>query len=560
MKKIKLRTFKGQILLLCLMMSLPAMGLALTASHMIAKEAQSQIIEEKQNTLSLLTKQYDAGIESVKNYIELLLYQENSYVGLRFNENTTNYQQARIWLWGNLDQIRDYFPEIAGFYVRVKKNDDCFISRKKQISLEIEDYLKTEIIEKKDTEKPLIVSYEDTEYLLYGYENNFMEMGFFINLTELMETFVGNIEEEEVLGLELRNASEVIWLKSGKWEEKREISVDFTSMDMRLLLYYPPFTLTRGLSVLQQTIWYSSIVLLCLFPVFFIMLNRWFIKPMNCISQAMWEILCGNIDYRISEFSNNQEFRRIEQAFNSVLNYSRDLKIKIYEREIEIEKEKLTNLKLQINPHLLLNSLNTICSLAVNQKTSEIQEFAVNLSKYFRYALRNTGELVTLRSELEFIKAYNKIQKIRYPNTFYIVYDIDEEIMDERIPPLIIQNFVENSTKYALMADKEIEILVIVRKEEDMLRISVCDNGRGMELELLEKIECGEPIKDGRGEHIGIMNCKQRLKTIYGEKAQIRISSEKGVGTQVWIEMPSMQQGLSKRKADESKRKVEVTE
>ena len=80
------------------------------------------------------------------------------------------------------------------------------------------------------------------------------------------------------------------------------------------------------------------------------------------------------------------------------------------------------------------------------------------------------------------------MQKIRYPNAFYLVYDVEEEIMEERIPPLIIQNFVENSTKYALKADTEIEILVIVRKEEEKLRISVCDNGRGMEKEMLEKI------------------------------------------------------------------------
>ena len=85
-----------------------------------------------------------------------------------------------------------------------------------------------------------------------------------------------------------------------------------------------------------------------------------------------------------------------------------------------MEKEKLMNLRLQINPHLLLNSLNTISSLAVNGKTAEIQEFSLNLSKYFRYSLRNTSELVTVRSEIDFIKAYNKVQKIRPSRTLSI--------------------------------------------------------------------------------------------------------------------------------------------
>lgn len=544
MKKIKLRTFRFQILLLMLLMSLPAMGLTLTASYMVTKDAQNQIIEGKQNTMALLTEQYDTGIESVKSYIELLLYQDNSYVGLQFNENTTNYQQARIWLWNNLDQIKDYFSVISGFYVRVLKNDDCFLTKNvMEMNLETEDYLKSQIVERKDQDKPQVLQYQNQKYLIYGYKNTFMEIGFLMDLGELGSVFRERMEEEEVLGIEFLSNENIILLNEGDTDGLDMLQMDLTSMDMRFLLYYPTKALSNSLSVWQSLLLYGSVLLLFLFPIFCILINRWFIRPMDRISIAMKEILKGNIEYRIEEFSNNQEFRGIEQAFNSVLNYSRDLKIKIYEHEIAIEREQLTNLKLQINPHLLLNSLNTICSLAVNQKTSEIQEFAVNLSKYFRYALRNTAELVTIRSEIDFIKAYNKIQRIRYPDTFYIVYDIDEELMEEKIPPLMLQNFVENSTKYALMADEEIEILVIVRKEDGKLRLSVCDNGRGMSKEMLEKIECGKPIVDSRGEHIGIMNCIHRLKTIYGEKAQFRISSEQGAGTQVWIEIPSTEEG-----------------
>lgn len=100
----------------------------------------------------------------------------------------------------------------------------------------------------------------------------------------------------------------------------------------------------------------------------------------------------------------------------------------------------------------------------MNNKIAEIREFSLNLSKYFRYALRNTSEFVTIQSEIDFIKVYSKVQKIRYPNAFYIMFDVDEELMEEMIPPLIIQNFVENSTKYALVPGEEIEILVIIKK------------------------------------------------------------------------------------------------
>ena len=352
-----------------------------------------------------------------------------------------------------------------------------------------------------------------------------------------------------MLALEVHGDSEKVLLSSGEIENKNVLREDFATLDMSILLYYSKADVANGIAAWKRTLLHGSILLFCLFPIFWFLIHKWFLKPMNRISWSMQEILRGNIDYRISKFSNTQEFSRIEEAFNRVLDYSRDLKIRIYEHEIAMEKEKLMNLRLQINPHLLLNSLNTISSLAVNGKTAEIQEFSLNLSKYFRYSLRNTSELVTVRSEIDFIKAYNKVQKIRYPNAFYLVYDVEEEIMEERIPPLIIQNFVENSTKYALKADTEIEILVIVRKEEEKLRISVCDNGRGMEKEMLEKIEREETIRDSRGEHVGILNCLHRLQTIYGKEAKFQITSERGTGTQVWIEIPCRQQ---KGAADEN--------
>lgn len=91
MKKLNFRTFKFQIVLLFLLMSVPAMGLALAASYTITQEAQKQIIDARQNNMKILVSQYDAGMESVINYIELLLFQDNSYVGLQFDESTTNF-------------------------------------------------------------------------------------------------------------------------------------------------------------------------------------------------------------------------------------------------------------------------------------------------------------------------------------------------------------------------------------------------------------------------------------------------------------------------------------
>ena len=116
--------------------------------------------------------------------------------------------------------------------------------------------------------------------------------------------------------------------------------------------------------------------------------------------------------------------------------------------------------------------------------------------------------------------------------------DIEEELFGENVSPLLIQNFMENSIKYALKLGSEIEILVVVKKKEDKLTISVVDTGCGMEESVLKKLKAGDIFEDSKGKHIGIWNCRRWLKVYYGEAAVLNISSPPGEGTQVWIEIP----------------------
>lgn len=74
-----------------------------------------------------------------------------------------------------------------------------------------------------------------------------------------------------------------------------------------------------------------------------------------------------------------------------------------------------------------------------------------------------------------------------------------------------------------------------------MLRLAICDDGRGMDTGLVQKVLAGEIVEDSRGQHVGIWNCQKRLRSFYGEKANFRITSRKGEGTQVWMEFPHIE-------------------
>lgn len=90
----------------------------------------------------------------------------------------------------------------------------------------------------------------------------------------------------------------------------------------------------------------------------------------------------------------------------------------------------------------------------------------------------------------------------------------------------------------------KLSLLLKLNVEEQFLRISVCDNGKGMEEALLQKIRAEQMIEDSRGKHIGIYNCVKRLKLFYGQQASFSISSGLGEGTQVWIKIPRKEQQL----------------
>ena len=162
------------------------------------------------------------------------------------------------------------------------------------------------------------------------------------------------------------------------------------------------------------------------------------------------------------------------------------LKIQVYEQELEKQEIEAINLRLQVNPHFILNCLNTIFSLTKTGNLENTRRFTKYLANYLRFTLWHTSGMVNLMDEMKGVEDYLEIQKIRYPNAFTYLNYIFEEAENARIPSLLIINFVENVVKHALTLEEEVEIIVVACVVEERLRITVCDTGNGMEPELLE--------------------------------------------------------------------------
>ena len=198
-------------------------------------------------------------------------------------------------------------------------------------------------------------------------------------------------------------------------------------------------------------------------------------------------------------------------------------------------------LQAQINPHFLYNTLDSIRWIAVIQKNSGIVKMVTALSGLLKNMAKGFNEKVTLQKELEFLNDYVTIEKVKYVELFDLKIEVeDERLYDALIIKLTLQPLVENAIFNGIEpAGKPGEIRIHVSQENELLRISVWDNGVGIPEEKLATIlEHTEKVKGTAMSGIGLPNVDRRIKLNYGEQYGVKIRSRLGEYTEIVVEMP----------------------
>ncbi|WP_440906013.1 sensor histidine kinase [Catenovulum sp. SX2] len=173
---------------------------------------------------------------------------------------------------------------------------------------------------------------------------------------------------------------------------------------------------------------------------------------------------------------------------------------------------QLKMLRYQLNPHFLSNSLNAINSLIEAQENNKAQKMVVNLSRFLRYSLDNDPDAkVSLAQEIDTLKLYLQIEKVRFGDRLEFDFNIDEEANRALIPSLILQPIVENSMKHAIAKNEDGGTINLTAKVKDnCLLLQLSDTGSGL-AEAVDQSAFDQP----RG--VGLRNIKQRLATLYPE-------------------------------------------
>ncbi|MCA0972588.1 sensor histidine kinase [Halobacillus litoralis] len=222
------------------------------------------------------------------------------------------------------------------------------------------------------------------------------------------------------------------------------------------------------------------------------------------------------------------------------------LEIAEAEKAQELAREaEVKALQAQVNPHFLFNSLNVTVSL-IRTQPDLARSLLIALSKFFRQNLgATTKKWTSLEEELKHVKSYLLIEETRFVDKLHVTYEVEEEALRVKIAPLTLQPLVENCIKHGIKdQDGDCEITIRIKRQSDGVRISIIDNGSGIEQERLQQL--GDTQVDSeKGTGLGLYNVNKRLEYMHGKKAKINIESREGEGTTISFVIPFHEEEVS---------------
>ena len=201
-------------------------------------------------------------------------------------------------------------------------------------------------------------------------------------------------------------------------------------------------------------------------------------------------------------------------------------------------------LKYQINPHFLFNTLNAGAQLAMMEGADRTYEYVQNVAEFFRYNVKKSSDIVTVREELELVDHYIYILNVRFSGDIHYGKEIEEDLLDSCMPSMILQPIVENSVNHGIREmNGEGKIrLKVYHVDGDTLGISIRDNGIGMDPDTIEKVLGGnyhEEQSGGGSNGIAMGNVIARLKLFtQNEDVMTILSDGKDQGTEVILYLP----------------------
>lgn len=347
-------------------------------------------------------------------------------------------------------------------------------------------------------------------------------------------------------------------LSNPPYEEKSEPGIFYSlhtfhgsdyNLPYNILLYSDNFHNYGRLFLFQLFVIVTSTCVCIILLAFIVNLYRKVIKPISNFSANLENL---NDESNPLDLQSNR-VRELEQTniqFKNLIRQIKKLKINIYENELEKKRFQITFLQHQIRPHFYLNCLTTIGSMAQLEDYKNIESMVLFTSRYLRYLFQTDKDLVRLEYELSHIRAYIDIQQLRLGSFISYTCNVNDELKNALIPPLLLITFIENTVKYNPATNETLEIQLWVTKELSdnnlYLKIDIIDSGQGFPQDVLDNLLVKKSVSPDERTHVGIPNSIQRLTLLYGDSHEIHFFNEKQGGAHIQLTIPYQIQEDSK--------------
>lgn len=236
------------------------------------------------------------------------------------------------------------------------------------------------------------------------------------------------------------------------------------------------------------------------------------------------------------------EIGSLTTSFNVMTHKIEDLMAQnVHEQELK-RKSELKALQSQINPHFLYNTLDSIIWMAEGKKYEDVVLMTASLARLLRQSISNEDETVLIGQEIQYVKSYLTIQKMRYKDKLEFEINVDPSINSVHIVKLVLQPIVENAIYHGLKYKESKGMLTVNGYQKDgNAVIEIADDGVGMDEETLNRIFEKHKV-NYRSNGVGVYNVQRRLSMYYGKEYGLSYKSEKGKGTTVTVVIPIEQE------------------
>lgn len=282
------------------------------------------------------------------------------------------------------------------------------------------------------------------------------------------------------------------------------------------------------------------------------------ISPLKNLAVTADEVAGGNFDTDLLQVQSEDEIGVVTRAFNQMivsirqylerLRQSMEIQSSLMEKELLMEAHlkdaQLKYLQAQINPHFLFNTLNAGAQLAMMEGADRTYDYVQNVAEFFRYNVKKSNDIVTIREELELVDHYIYILNVRFSGDIHYQKNISEELLECSMPSMILQPIVENCVNHGIreMNGEGRIWLKVFRDGEDTVGISIRDNGIGMDQDTIEKVLSGDYHAEQQtsgSNGIAMGNVIARLRLFTQNESVMKIQSDgKDQGTEVILYFP----------------------